>query len=275
MSELFYDCGAYGLFTLASEKWQPTYRGKCSDPDKFLANPSASLRDNIWKELGAVIEVLGNDLRVIDVGGYIGTFTIPLAIEARRHGIDLTFDVYEPGPTRGVLAKNIALNGLSDRVTLWDAAVARASGVIKYNWREDGAIGGHVMQGGPTLQSRQVDAVTIDQFIGDLDRPFLIKLDTQGYEPNIMHSARMVMERRKTVWRIEYIKWSALSKFDGGTFAEYLLSQFYCFEDKREISAETMPGFLDEIDARPARMADLLLIPRDGPFTEQLLAAVR
>lgn len=277
MPELFYDCGAYGLFALDTERWQPTHRGTLSSPEGFKPDPAVPLEDHAWKTLGPVVEALDGP-HIIDVGGYIGTFTIPLALSAERHGYRLTFDTFEPGPTRHILARNIELNGLADRVRLHDAAVSRRVGKATYRWRGNGAIGGQVFAKVDTTHSRSVAKVTIDHIAKDMKGPLLIKLDTQGHEPKIMAAARKTIAAKKAVWQIEFMKWSGETKvfrwFFREPFHAMLTREFYVLSGGESISAGQMPAFLKKIDASRARMADLILVPKDAPFTDRVLEAL-
>lgn len=268
----FYDCGAYGLFTLATEHWQPTFRGKRVDPKGFKPNTSASLKDPAWETLGPIVEALEGQLHILDVGGYIGTFTIPLALAAERHGYRLSFDIFEPGPTRHVLARNIEINGLADRVRLHDAAMSNTVGQITYRWRGNGAIGGQVFAKSDTTDSCRVAAVTIDHIAKNMDGPLLIKLDTQGHEAMIMGSARETIAAKKAIWHIEFIWWQVRDKFDGERpFYRYIFDEFLVFDGGKHIDLAQIDIFMANLRKRQFEMADLTLVPKDAPFTNRVI----
>lgn len=64
-------------------------------------------------------------LRVLDVGSHIGAFAVNVA---RRHA-GTHVDCYEPSPQSGAyLRRNAAANGLSDRITVHEAALAGFAG---------------------------------------------------------------------------------------------------------------------------------------------------
>lgn len=273
VAEPFYDCRAYGLFTLATENWQPTYRGKPAKAEAFKPDRTAPIHDPAWTHLGPIVEALEGRLHVIDVGGYIGTFTIPLALAAEQHGYHLTFDVFEPGPTRHVLAKNIALNGLTDRVRLHDAAMSGEVGTVTYRWRGNGAIGGQVFAVSDTTDSRKIAALTIDQVAADLDGPLLIKLDTQGHEATIMGAARQTLAAKKAIWHIEFIWSQVQAKFDGKRpFYRYVFDEFFVFEAGKPIDPARVDSFMSELEKRPTETADLTLVPRGADYTERVIA---
>jgi FkbM family methyltransferase len=276
MPELFYDCGAYGLFTLDTERWQPDRRGKPGNWEDFQADPSAPLSDPTWYNLGPIVTALNGKLRIVDVGGYIGTFTIPLALIAERKGFRLQFDVFEPGPTRHALARNIEINGLADRVTLHDAAVSSVVGETTYRWRGNGAIGGQVFAVFDTTQRREVNSVTIDHICRNMAGPILIKLDTQGHEAAIMSAARETIAAKKALWQIEFVHRHVQDDYDPGKpFYRYIFEDFHVFEGGKQVSPGEIDSFMAATEKRQFRMTDLTLVPKDAPFTDVVVASLR
>lgn len=277
----FFDCGGFGLFTLSGERFQPSYYGKrMHSPAGFFAERSTRRIDpqriRLWNELGPALRAVGPGGTVLDVGGYIGTFSIPLALAAAASGLHLTFHTFEPGPTRDVLAINVQINGLTDQIHVHDAGVSSFDGHAIYRFTPGGSVGG-AMFGTASAEAleRVVPCLTIDRFCADISGNLFIKLDTQGHEADIMNAARAVIAAKRAIWQIEFIAWVARKDFGGQSFAEFLLDEFHAFEGSREILPNTMPAFLDEIDARESRMADLLLVPKEADFAVKLLRELR
>lgn len=274
VADNFYDCRAYGLFTLATERWQPTQRGEIANPQGFKPDPSAPIDDPIWTRLGSIIEALDGRLHVLDVGGYIGTFTIPLALACERLGYRVSFDIFEPGPTRHLLARNIEINGLSDRVKLHDAAMSNAVGKTTYRWRGNGAIGGQVFARADTTDRRRVATVTVDHIAKGMQGPLLIKLDTQGHEASIMSAARETIAAKKAIWHIEFVWWQVQDKFDGERpFYRYIFDEFFVFEAGKQIAPAQVDTFMSELKTRQFGMTDLTLVPKGAWFTERAIRA--
>lgn len=272
----FFDCGAFGLFTLSDERFQPVaYGKKAYSPDKFFRERATRKVDassiRLWNELGPSLKALGSGVTVLDVGGYIGTFCIPLALAAQADGLEVKVHSFEPGPTRELLAINIQTNGLSETITLHDAAMSSFDGHTIYRFAVGGSIGGAVF-GAPKDQDmeRVAPCYTVDRFCRDIEGPLLIKLDTQGHEPDIMMQAKDVIASKRAIWQIEYIAWAARKDVGGQTFADYLLSEFHCLEGSKEITSTDMPAFLNDVDARKSRMADLLLLPKGSAYSSHL-----
>lgn len=90
-----------------------------------------------------------------------------------------------------------------------------------------------------------------------------------------MQSALEVISQKRAIWQIEFLAWVARTEYGGQSFSAFLLDQFHLFEGRRPILPAMMSHFLDEIDARPSRMADLLLVPKDAQFALPLLEHLR
>jgi FkbM family methyltransferase len=127
--------------------------------------------DEIWD---ALMQELRPGDNFADVGANIGIYTIAAA----RRGARVTS--YEPNPETAVLLRrNVALNGVSDRVTIHEVAVAATPGTLPFksegtlNWaaRVDWA-GGF-----------DVQAATLE---GSFD---VVKIDVEGYELEVLKGA--------------------------------------------------------------------------------------
>lgn len=277
----FYDCGAFGLFASASERWQPTNHGvRSSRYADFFGSPRPKIvpsNVHAWDEISPIIAALGSGSVILDVGAYIGTFCIPVYLCAREAGLDIQVHSFEPGPTHDLLRINVDLNDLDQSITVHNQAVTSFDGYAAYTFTEGGAIGGNVFaRAGERSIERIVKALTLDTAVKDLSGPLFIKLDTQGHEPRIFQGAKAIIKQKRACWRIELLKWSALVELDGETFAELLMREFHVFEQNKEIAdGHEMNALLDEVDARKSRMTDVLLIPRDGPITNTILSSLR
>ncbi|WP_075219397.1 FkbM family methyltransferase [Acuticoccus yangtzensis] len=274
----FYDCGAFGMFSPVDERWQPNNHGKpTSQINTFFNTPRPAIdpaKNLIWAEISQIVRPLGSGTTILDVGAYIGTFCLPAALCAAQEGIDVAIHSFEPGPTGEVLAINIDLNALADRIIVHTEAVTDFDGYTLYTFKQGGAIGGNLFEKpSETSLERVVPARTLDTVVKDLGDPLFIKLDTQGHEPRIFKGARGIVAAKRACWRIEYLKWSARAAFDDADFATFLMKEFHCIEDGKILpDTAAMDALIEEIDTRKSRMTDLVLVPKDAPFTERVLA---
>jgi FkbM family methyltransferase len=139
-------------------------------------------------------EKLRPDDVFLDVGANIGVFSLFSAMRLSTDG-----HVYscEPHlPTAAQLLKNVATNGLEDRISVLAIAVSGEDGFIPFRirrWRE-GASGSQLqVKGSPAMKSSVAIelkcAMTIDTMIERkiIRPPSLIKIDTDGIEIPIAH----------------------------------------------------------------------------------------
>lgn len=258
---VFVDCGAYGLFTLESERFKPLGKVVSQSSTFFRGERPAIVpsETRVWKAIGPAIKA--GRITVLDVGGYIGTFCIPLALCAKAEGIDIHIHSFEPGPTQDLLAINIAANGLSDMITLHRGAISNYYGYRIYTFKAGGSIGGNLFVP-PSEDSieRVVPVCTLDTFCNGIEGPILVKLDTQGHEPRIMEAATDLISTRRATWLIEYMKWSGEADFHGEPFHRFLAREFDVFTDHAPI--DDLAAFTASADSLPNRTADLLLVPK-------------
>ncbi len=118
-----------------------------------------------------------------DVGANIGVYTIAAA----RRGAQVTS--YEPNPdTAALLRRNLELNGITDRVTVHEQAVAASDGTLPFvaegtlNW------GARVDAAGDL----RVQSTTLT---GAFD---LVKIDVEGYELEVLAGAAPLLADRES-----------------------------------------------------------------------------
>lgn len=120
---------------------------------------------------------------VVDVGAYIGLYTIAFAQLVGHAG-----RVYAFEPNRENcedIRQNLRLNGIADRVELVRAALGHEDGDVPF----DGSSGiqGHI-SATPTAQTKLVRCLTLDTYL-DGQRVDVLKIDVEGYEENVLRGA--------------------------------------------------------------------------------------
>ena len=117
----------------------------------------------------------------VDVGANVGAYTV---LASRVSGAFT--HAFEPGTEAAdALVANTALNQIADRVTLRRCAVGRASGTVHFAANGAGAMH-HVARSGEAAASRAVEMLTLDDC--QLS-PSILKIDTEGYEAEVLAGA--------------------------------------------------------------------------------------
>jgi len=174
---------------------------------------------------------------VLDVGGYLGYFTL---LAARAAGPEGRVVVVEANPESAeVLRRNIDRNGFADRVRIERTAIADASGTRTFYWdASDGSASGLTAPenvGGEL----QVPCTTVDALL-EGERPLdVVKIDIEGGEVAALAGMRRTLDEAKP-GLVLFIECNPDALANAGTSAGALLAHLR--EAGFEISA------IDEAD---------------------------
>jgi len=140
------------------------------------------------------------DAVALDIGASIGLWTVPLAKSARSRGAAVI--AFEPLPANmRWLHANLALNGLSDVVTVHDVALGADSYVMRLESAE--MAGGSAALAVADAEPLAHDGVDVNvRRLDDLElaRPVsFIKLDVEGFECQVLYGALSLIERDRPV----------------------------------------------------------------------------
>lgn len=169
-------------------------------------------------DLAMVMSFLKEGDTVLDVGGNIGTFAIPVALKVGGTGKVYTF---EGNPqTYSVLSQNIAINNLENQIQAIQAIVTSISGNYVLMDPDDG-IGSATcyfqlveQQSHKLSDSQELPCIALDDWWKTVNQPqiSLIKVDVEGADLNVLNSAREIIKRDKPIIFVE-INAKALSRY--------------------------------------------------------------
>jgi FkbM family methyltransferase len=157
----------------------------------------------------------------VDIGANIGATALIMDAFAVNGGRVIAV---EPGPqTFALLQRNLAMNEAST-VTALNCAVSAESG--RMTFCENSAYG-HLA---PDAQGLQVEVQTLDQIVAGLGltRLDLLKIDTEGFEPQVLEGARATLERFRPVIYLELNSWALIAhgRRDPLAFVTSLVTSF-------------------------------------------------
>jgi FkbM family methyltransferase len=125
---------------------------------------------------------------MIDVGGNIGSVTIPLA---QHVGSDGTVHVFEPSPKFfKIICKNIALNSFSDRATAHQVALGAKADTVFLNELGPDDTTNHIAATGT-----KVPQATLDSHTTKLTHIDFLKIDVEGYELEVLKGATQTLQK--------------------------------------------------------------------------------
>lgn len=197
---------------------------------------------------------------VVDVGGHIGTYTIPLARRVAPTGRVLAF---EPNPlTREILEINVELNDLAHVVVVADVAVGSQPGTASLHVSRantgaarldtDDSVGGEV----------RVD--TLDSVV--VGSPSLLKIDAEGFELQVLRGAVDLLDRAAPAVLVE-IDRAQLERFGDSVveLQEFLRARGYEFFTHLGARNTAEPGYqlarVDDLTDRD-ELFDVLAVPQ-------------
>jgi len=195
---------------------------------------------------------------IVDVGANIGYYTVLLAQKAKK------IYAFEPDSVNfEILEKNIRANNLENVVAV-KAAMGSFNGKIKlYKSKEN--LGDHKVYKNdqfPISNFREVKVIKLDYFIKEPVN--LIKIDTQGWEPEVIEGAKNLIENYKPIIFMEYSPASyKLAKLDGSKMMEFLKNiykKFFWIDEWLYIYKVLEKNKIDQIcSTNKTGYADLLM----------------
>jgi len=161
------------------------------------------LETGIWEpfETSLVQRFLGPGDVFVDVGANIGYFTVLAA-----HHVGPRGRVYavEPDPANvALLRDNLQRNACEDRVQVLPAALAATDGVARLHLSEDNLGDHQLFDAGAGRASVEVPLLDGGAWLGGrTDRIDMLKVDTQGYEYEVMAGLLPLLQRLSRAPRI-------------------------------------------------------------------------
>ena len=222
---------------------------------------------------------------LVDVGAHIGLATIPAIV---KHGFERAVAVEAEPDNFRLLRANMALNALDERVATMQVAVSDARGEAPFavnpklhgrhslvdSWEAtDAHSAGSVIT---------VERITLDDLLERLglsaDALGLLKIDTNGHEPQVLRGARSVLESDVPVLA-EYAPYVVADEYAAhvtsrleerlDAFEKIVTTHYSSFLDMRSLVEESGTG---ELPLRPAAtIGDLRLAEGGRRVTDLLL----
>lgn len=128
----------------------------------------------------------------VDVGANIGSYTVLASTVVGANSVTL-----EPVPkTFERLQQNININKISELVDARCCAVGAVSGAIKFS--NDCDTTNQVVDDQYTGTWVEVPVISLDNILETL-KPTLIKIDVEGYEPQVIDGARETLEKESVL----------------------------------------------------------------------------
>jgi len=160
-----------------------------------------NLPDHSWK---SAIDHLSEGATIFDVGANSGAFSLKLAVNSYTTGIEqLTIHAFEPNPTVvDVFTENLKLNAtLTERVKICPLALGNLDGTCAIQFDESNTGAGRVVENGEST----IEILKLDTYVQEnqIQNVTFIKIDVEGFEPEVLKGAKETIEKFKPALFIE------------------------------------------------------------------------
>ena len=203
----------------------------------YEAGMIGAFRDEL-RRLTAASAASGRALRFADVGANIGLYSV---LAAQQAAGAVRVDAFEPDPeTASFLTRNLKLNG-SAGDTVHQLAVGRTPGVATFDNASPQLACHHLAESG--AKGIQVTVTTLDiVFAEDPSSVKLIKIDVEGFEPDVLAGAATVIRMASPTIFMEFHPHTLGRKdYAPADFLESLLNTFPSVAAVDEVTGKITP----------------------------------
>lgn len=139
-----------------------------------------------YADMAFMLHLLREDDLFLDLGANVGSYTVLASKVCGAKSISV-----EPDPeTLLFLQRNVDTNGIGDRVEIVETALGATSGTAHLSVGLDTT---NKILADASDNSREVRLASLDSIVGDR-RPTMIKMDVEGYEPEVLKGARQTLK---------------------------------------------------------------------------------
>ncbi len=228
---------------------------------------------------------------VIDVGASYGFESIFTAQFSRVNGHDTPVVAFEPGVTATLLGQNVILNGVSGLVRVEHAAISNYSGLGlvfgEAGHSENNRIINRWIEGEHQCSLCQIDSLDAYVARNGITGSLLVKVDTQGGEPEVLDGMADLFANHPTVLVVEFTPSAILNRISPRKYLERLgalgtlcdLAQGGPLAPLWDPPLRIVPergfdDFIQTVEGRYFGWSDVLVIPHSMPNRAALLATL-
>jgi FkbM family methyltransferase len=191
---------------------------------------------------------------IVDVGAFLGYFAL-LAVNAASRARAYAF---EPDPRDFPwLSHNIEANGLGDRVQALSTALSDRPGWVTLYLAQEDQTQSSVYPLTNHGRSVQVEAVTLDAFLGDTV-PDIVKIDVEGAELQALEGMTRSIQRGRPLL---FVEWNPRALIRAGAQPEILLRRLEELGYRIELIDEDRRRVMDPVFPDGKTYVNLRCVP--------------
>jgi FkbM family methyltransferase len=287
----FWEVSDYGIFVLLTESFYKKLQFRKAEPVDFMHRRiSESLPyAGSYSDSRAYIATLVNHFIehglnpcILDVGGYIGRFSLEAALFVQKMNLDIPIHCFEPGLTGNIIKTNLAVNGVGDLVSLRNEAASNENAIAEYKYARHVLISGRICSFPSATHHRTVKTKRLDSVLGEIgcNKSAIIKIDTEGHEPSVMEGLGSLIDTLQMVCIVEFWPATLQQTVNGMSYADYIEKNFVVLNIRSSLYPkfyELIPNirkFADEFKAEEGNV-DLLFISKKVVNVDKLVTSLR
>lgn len=212
--------------------YQVSYRGRFD----FIYHPGTAfnllvgfglIHQDMKTILTRLITNMNDPIVFFDIGANEGFVSLLACSWAQQVGKTIQAHTFEPNPfAQAVLGHNIALNPFDIRVNPVAVGAAHGQQTMQFTTESINSTL-HASSLQATLDAREVDIITLDAYCHQQGlTPQIIKIDVEGYEPEVLQGARQTLTEGRPYLLLE-INHKMLQR--GGNDSASLLHQLRAY----------------------------------------------
>ena len=255
----------------------------------YVAQPSYKDSRTYLRPILSHLKAHGSTPQILDVGGYIGRFSIEAALLCRETGTETAITCFEPGATFDLLSRNLALNEVDNIVSLQNCAVSAEATTARFAIPDHAKITSRIVVGDADeaqhvergFHISDVAVRPLEDYLS-AGTPLIAKIDTEGHEADVINGIpEQTLREVPNVLVIEF--WPAVmhKRIHGQNFVEFVYENYNVLNIESSLYPkqfellEDLEGVKSRILNKEANNLDLMLVSKSIPDHEQLLATLR
>lgn len=286
----FWEVSDYGIFVLLTERFYKTLHYRKAEPLEFITRRANGIlpHKNSYADSRTFTSLIIDHFHkhelnphIIDIGGYIGRFSLESALLCQERGKHIPIYCLEPGLTGNIINANFAANGVSQLVSLRNEAASDEDGTAVYKYAPDVLISGRICSFPSASKHRTVKTIRLDTLINEIGctEAAIIKIDTEGHEPNVMAGLGDIVNTLPAIYIIEFWPDTLKETVNNVPYDEFIEDNFIVLNIRSSLypsyyrKINNIRQFASDFNEEEGNI-DLLFISRTVPDAHKLELAL-
>lgn len=238
---------------------------------------------DIYAHILGFIKKDHRDLEVVDLGSWVGDFGIRLAKQALDLDLNVKVHCVDPTLPASKVPRNAKLNGVHRLVKWVSKPISTTGGIVSFRTNVGHTDSAHISESGIfadlDFKIQKFESITLGDLRLTLTENSLkfFKFDLEGIDADFLHNSQdfineiVIFEFAPS--RPEWRFWHEQAAYSSWLNTHFLFDIGYAPNPDRFSKIEgDFIGFSTSINNRPYGYTDILAIPKDIPWRQEVLA---